>query len=417
MSEARLRKPRVLVATPTPLLPLDSGGRLYTWRLAEAAAHHAHLHLLATATDDERAQHPGDAAYASVFRSVTIVDRPPLPAERSAVGALAHLVRHARLGLPLMDLSYFSEEAVAVARQLVGDGEVDILQADHLHMAFMRRFLPDVPAVLVTHNIESELHPFWPSTRWSQPMLSVWKAFGRLSRRNGRRIEIENSLAFDSMVFISPDDARRVSADVSKSVIPFPAEVSGAERQGPDGPLRLLWLGGFDWPPNAEAMRWFGSLVWPLLDHDAVELDVVGRDPPPDVRSLLTGARFHGWVDDVEPYRSAADALIAPLQSGGGVRVKLVEAMADGLPVVTTPKGCEGLGVKHDVHVLVAERPDEFAVQIHRLADDPTLRARIGTNARAHIAAEHAPERAGRQLAAVYEQLVRPASGPAPRGG
>ncbi len=410
------RRPRILLATTSPLLPADSGGRIYTWRLAELLADRVDFHLLAMATDDERAELDRGGTrlldeYHTVFRSVHVVDRPPLPAQLGRAGVARHLAFHARHGLPLMDVSSYTHEAVAVGRRLATAGAVDLLEVDHLHMAFMRRFVPEVPAVLVNHNIEGDLYPFWPTTRWSGPELAAWKAFGRLSRRNAHRIEIGNAFGFAAKVFISPVDAARVDDSVPKRVVPLPAAPEGGARHfDDDGPARVLWLGGFDWPPNAEAARWLGAEVWPLVREKAapgsIELHLIGRDPPAGLAALLPDATFHGYVDDVDEWRAGADALAVPIRSGSGVRVKVIEALASGLPVVTTPKGCEGLPLQPGRDALIAAEPAAFADALVRLARSPELRRSLSRAGRDYVAANHDPARVAAAKLAVYDQVL-----------
>ncbi|HHC09412.1 MAG TPA: glycosyl transferase family 1, partial [Actinobacteria bacterium] len=156
----------ILLVTTTPLLPTDSGGRIYTWGTTAPLADRYRYHLLATATPAERTQFEADrdrldAEYRRVFATYAFVDRPPIPADLPRREVLRHLLFHARHGLPLMDVSYYSPLLVALARELVAAHDIDLVEVDHLQMAFVRRFLPDVPAILVNHNLESELHPFW----------------------------------------------------------------------------------------------------------------------------------------------------------------------------------------------------------------------------------------------------------------
>lgn len=91
--------------------------------------------------------------------------------------------------------------------------------------------------------------------------------------------------------------------------------------------------------------------------------------------------QLHGYVADAEPFWRKAIALVVPLLSGGGVRVKILEAMARGVPVVTTSLGCEGLAVQHNVHVLIADTPEEFSTACLRIIQEPGLAKRLAENA------------------------------------
>ncbi len=410
-------KPSILLVTPSPLLPADSGGRIYTWGLTEPLADRYDYHLIAMANADERAELDADRAalldrYHQVFRTVHFVDRPLLPADLDRRRVLRHLLFHARHALPLMDVSYYSAEAVDLARSLIAEHDIGLLEVDHMQMAFVRRFVPDVPAVLVNHNIEGDLNPFWPTRRWSPPEMAVWLAFGKLSRRNGRRIELGNRLGFAAKFFISPTDAARVDDACPKHLLPVPMAPVADDHSFHDDRLVVLWLGGFDWPPNVEAARWLLEEVWPELRAGGtavpVELHLVGRAPPPEITRHHDGTSIwvHGYQPDADRWRAEADVLVAPLLTGSGVRVKVVEALAAGLPVVSTSKGSEGLGLEAGTEVLVADDPAGFADALRRLAGSPDMRRRLSAAGKAFVAAHHAPARAAAVKAGVYDQIL-----------
>ncbi len=406
----------ILLVTTTPLLPVNSGGRVYTWGTTAPLAERFNYHLISMANEAERAEFDAqrtdlDALYRDVFKTYAFVDRPPIPSELNRSDVLRHLVRHTRLGLPLMDVSYYSEAAVAAVRRVVREEHIDLIEVDHLQMAFVRRFVPDIPAVLVNHNIEGDLHPFWMTDRWSAPELAVWRSFAEISRRNGRRIEIGNSLGFGAKLFISAADAARVDDACPKYLLPVPMRTSQRTEPFHSTRFEILWLGGFDWPPNAQGARWFMQHVWPrflqLTDTDVL-LRLVGGSPPQELRSYADDpcVEVPGHVPDISPLKQRSDVLIAPLLTGSGVRVKTVEAMASGLPVVATTKGYEGLDCVADRDLLVTDDPEEFAQHLARLADSVTLREQLSRAAVDYVATHHHPTRVAGIKADVFTTLL-----------
>jgi polysaccharide biosynthesis protein PslH len=153
------------------------------------------------------------------------------------------------------------------------------------------------------------------------------------------------------------------------------------------GPPRLLFTGTMSYAPNNQGIRWFAREVWPLVRsqvHDA-RLDVVGKDPPEAVQALdgRDGIAVHGFVDSMVPYFAAAHAVVVPILAGAGIRVKIIEAMAAGRAVVSTPLGCEGLaGLEAGRHLLVADEPRAFADSAVRLLANPGERAHLAAEAR-----------------------------------
>jgi glycosyltransferase involved in cell wall biosynthesis len=136
--------------------------------------------------------------------------------------------------------------------------------------------------------------------------------------------------------------------------------------------------------PNADAVRFFFETMYERIRRamPEVRVQVVGHDPPPDIQGLvrLSGVEVTGSVTDVCPYYEEATAFIVPLRLGGGTRLKIVEAMAMGLPTVSTTVGAEGLSVQSGEDMLIADDPVSFSESVLRLLADAELRERIARN-------------------------------------
>ena len=153
-------------------------------------------------------------------------------------------------------------------------------------------------------------------------------------------------------------------------------------------PGTILFTGLMSYYPNVHGVRMFVEEIFPRVLRQAphARLLVVGAEPAPAVRRLA-GDRIvvTGYVDDVRPYLERAEAYVVPLRIGGGTRVKALQAMAMGVPIVSTRVGCEGLNVEHGRHVLLADTPDEFAGSVVRLLHDGRLRASLAHDAAAFV--------------------------------
>lgn len=145
---------------------------------------------------------------------------------------------------------------------------------------------------------------------------------------------------------------------------------------------RLLFVGTLDYRPNSDGICWFVEHVWPLLRAqlgDAVSLRIAGMSPPPEVIALAgrPGIEVLGRVEDLDPLYAEASMIIVPIFSGGGTRIKLIEALAHSRATVTTSVGCEGLAMIDGDDALIADTPRDFARALLRLGGDATLRKRI----------------------------------------
>jgi glycosyltransferase involved in cell wall biosynthesis len=152
--------------------------------------------------------------------------------------------------------------------------------------------------------------------------------------------------------------------------------------------LNLVTLGTLHYPPNADGIRWFLGQVYPAVRHavPGVSLTIIGKNPPADFRQAAEAdgsIRVTGYVDDLTPYLEQAALMVVPLRAGGGMRVRILEAFARGMPVVTSPVGLEGIEARPGEEVLVADSPEAFAGEVVRLLQDRELRERLAVRGRA----------------------------------
>lgn len=213
----------------------------------------------------------------------------------------------------------------------------------------------------------------------------------RLQRRICRK--------FDRILTLSERDRRALAERdprLSVGVLPFPVGLDLTLAVGvPRDPAGLLFVGAMHRDANVDAVLHFCREILPRVRAELpdVTLTIAGGQPPAAVSRLQTepGVRVTGFVDRLEPLYAQATVFVAPLRIAGGIAGKTLDALAAGCPVVTTTVGGEGLGATAGIHLLVADRPDEFAAAVVRLLRDPALRERLGRAARAFAEARHGP--------------------------
>jgi glycosyltransferase involved in cell wall biosynthesis len=166
-----------------------------------------------------------------------------------------------------------------------------------------------------------------------------------------------------------------------------------------------------DWFPNHDAVTWTAEAIWPALANDGAHrtLTIVGKSAPSAVAALAARdarVRAAGFVDDVRPYMWDADVFLCPIRVGGGTRLKVLNVLAAGCPLVSTAIGVEGLDMAPDEHYLRAESPAEFVAQVGRIERDPALRQRLVEAGRRHVMARFSWEKIGADQEAVYATTV-----------
>lgn len=379
---------RILWLKSDLLLPLDKGGKLRTWHLMR---HLARRHEITYLAFKEPGQPAADVdGMREVAAHVETVDRaePAKGTLRFYADAAAHLLDP----VPYAVGKYRSREMTRRVRALLESQRFDLVVCDFLVPAVN---LPDrlpCPAVIFTHNVESEI---WRRHSETKPG-AIARRLYRAQYRRMLRFEANTLARFDGVLAVSDADRRTFDA-LYPGAIRRPAHVvptgvdTGYFAPAPsDAAAReLVFTGSMDWLPNEDAMQYFCRDILPLIraEEPGVTLSIVGRTPTPAVKRLAEehGVAVTGRVDDVRPYIKAAAVYVVPLRVGGGTRLKIFEAMSMGKAVVSTTIGAEGLPLTDGEHVLLADEPQAFARATVALLRDAARRARIEAAARALV--------------------------------
>jgi len=173
----------------------------------------------------------------------------------------------------------------------------------------------------------------------------------------------------------------------------------------------ISFIGRMDYYPNQECMQRFCKEVWPLLrrERGTMKLLIVGADPSPQIQALgaMPGVTVTGSVPDVRPYIRGSALMVAPLAIARGTQNKILEAMAMGVPVVTSSAAAGGVDAEAERHLLVADRPEEIAAAILRVVSDRDERARLAKAGRERMLSHHAWPRSMQRLDGIIERCVR----------
>lgn len=277
-------------------------------------------------------------------------------------------------------------------------------------------YLPLVPQPVVVdmHNVESELMRNYAGSAesWAKRLAARYEA-GALEHAEralpGRVAAIATVSARDGEVL--REMAGPVTGGAELVVASNGVDDAAFETSGPRTDT-VVFVAHLGWRPNVDAALWLVREVWPLVraERPDLVLELVGRSPAPAVRALAgPGVEVHADVPSVLPHVAAARVATAPLLAAGGTRLKILEALACGTPLVATPLGALGLEALEGPGLHIAERPADFAAAVLRLAAaDPD---------REVVRASVEPYRWRTALAALVDQAVRLSGAPARHGG
>jgi polysaccharide biosynthesis protein PslH len=377
---------RILFLAAQPPYPPEQGGALRNYGLLRQAARANNITLLAFA--------PAGAAVepelSALCREVILVPTPP-PRSR-----FARLIRLLISSLPDMALRLHSLAYSMALRDLLKRNHYDILQVGGIEMAPFALELPAAqrpPILFDDYNAEWLLQLRAAQTDWQK--ITRWPAalYSTIQARRLRRYERRICLASQQVLAVSQADAaalQQLEPAIAPRIVPNGVDTDRNRPGLPPAEIAhpaLVFTGKLDYRPNGDAALWFAREVWPLIRtrKPQVHWYLVGKDPGPELTRLgrLEGVHVTGYVPEVQPYLAAADCYIAPLRVGGGTRLKLLEALACGLPIVATTQGAEGLEVRSGEHLLLADSAADFANAVLRLLNDHPLASRLGLGARA----------------------------------
>jgi sugar transferase (PEP-CTERM/EpsH1 system associated) len=398
---------KILDITNLTPLPANSGARLRVFNLLGRIAECHEVSLACHLWDPEEEEVVPDLK--RIFRRVEAghVRRRPF------VRLVPEMARAILKGRPPEVALWRSPELAAGIRRLVSEVHFDIIHVEEYFMAPYLDFIPkDYPAkrVLTFHNIGFDQRRTFPRTTMN-PLLKAWYLC------NARLLEAwEPSLGMsaDRCIAVSERDKRILLAkkpSLRVDVVPNGTDTKEylPSETKPGLPPAVLFVGDMRYEPSVDAVRYFAREILPLIRREVPDMRfwIVGREPAPAVQGLNhDGVCVTGAVPDVRPYYERCFASIVPLRAGGGTRLKILEAMALGLPVVSTSIGAEGLEASDGEHLLIADEPAEFAARVVRVFREPALGASMAEKARRLVESRYDwDDLAARQLR-VYEELA-----------
>ena len=368
----------------------------------------------------ERASAHGDAPRVLVFD-----DHLPTPDRDAGSARMAFILRSlARWSRPVF-ISLGKGRPVNYERQLWGDGIETASAVDYLRLLRERRFA----AAIMSRPIVAET--FLASIRRADPRVRIVfdmvdAHFLRLEReasltgnarvakaaRRFRKLETRIARASDLVWCTSEEDRvalERAAGPFNAVIVPTIHGLGG--RGLPFDERRdLLFVGNFVHAPNRDALQFIAREIMPVVRESlpGVKLLVVGDNVPEEIAACASAdVRVLGFVPDIKPLFANARLMVAPLRFGAGVKGKIGESLAHGLPVVTTPVGAEGMGLSDGVEALIAsDEPRDFAAAVARLYTDPELWQHLSDNGYRHIAMNFAPEVIERIVASSLQELI-----------
>jgi glycosyltransferase involved in cell wall biosynthesis len=402
---------RILLVTPYVPHPANSGGRIHVSSQIAYLSQEHDVTLMCPVRRDS-----GQAADARKLAEEYPVKVKAIPwSKRSKIRFLPHLFRYVRGGEPIGNLFFYLEELAEALRLITAQQHFDVVNIHHDCMApYVDSISPQCrcKTVLSLQNV--------PYIQWRRMLLVERNLRRTLTLLRDlpfqKHATLQHIGRYDQTIVISETDRSSLLKDApGANIVAVPAGINTDVIRPLNEPAEscdLMLVGSMGYWPNVDAAQFLCREIFPLVVRDVPDahLFIVGSKPPNDVLRLaeqMEGITVTGYVDSVVPYYEQCCLTLVPLRAGSGIRVKILESLALGRPVVSTTLGCEGLRLTHDRDILIADEAAAFAEYTVRLTTDQALWQRLVSNGRRQIEQVYDWRVTGRKLVQAFEENGR----------
>ncbi len=396
---------KVLQLSNKPPQPIVDGGCIAINNIATGLLEKdIDLKILTVATQ----KHPFDEAnFSNDFLKATTIEGVFVDTRVNIIDAFSALVTSDSYNVS----RFFSPDFNKRLIQLLENGNFEIV---HLESLFMTPYISTIrkystaKIVLRSHNLE---HLIWDRLANSTGNTAKRLYLKHLASKL-KKYEYQTINEVDAIAAISFEDTSRyelLKCDPPLKTIPFGIDLEKYpfDNNTETVPHSLFHIGSMDWEPNKEAINWLLDDIWPQLAQLDVSLHLAGRKMPGYISQQSNDKLIvHGEVDSAIQFMAAHEIMIAPLLSGSGMRVKIIEAMGMGKAVITTKIGAEGINYTHGVDIIIADTAEEIVAAIKNLINNPNLVKEIGDNARKLIETHYDNDKIIDNLLDFYQTLL-----------
>lgn len=310
---------------------------------------------------------------------------------------------------PFSALAHKSSAYRHKAREILRTQSIDVLHIDTIGLARYRELAGGIPCLLTHHNIESNLM----ARRAKVEGGPLQRFYVGLQAKRLLQYEATESPKFSINAMMSPndrDDLMRIAPDVVTTLVPNGVDTAYFQPLHIEQEIAAIYTGGMNMYANKDAVLYFLKDIWPqvLREHPNAKFYAIGQDPPRELQDIArqdASVVVTGYVDDIRPYVGKAAVYVVPLRVGGGTRLKVLDALAQGKAIVSTRVGCEGIAVSHDKDILIEDDPAAFAAQVNRLFSDAQARQSLARSARELAVSTYDWAAIGQELQRAYEQI------------
>lgn len=391
----RSKTKTILVITPFLPYPLKSGGQVKMYNTLKELSRESNIILISFI---ERTDQKQDAAELNKLckKVFTVLRRPSWNAIFN------------KISIPVFIKYFYSKEMEDNIQQCLKDYEVDLVQVEYINMAYYAKSISGLPKVLVEHDTSI----YTLANSYERPLLGIiFRFFDWLNRK---KFQKDIYGYFDKIIAFTKEDSkimRRAAASDKISIIPIGIDLDSYElREDAEKVIDILFVGHMLHYPNLDGLNYFKEKIFPIIKKKLPEVKfcILGSGIDKERLGIQNDRNIEviGEVEDVRPYLSKTKIMVVPIRLGGGIKVKALEAMAMGIPVVATASAVKGLNVAGGKDIYIADSPKDFANKVLDLLIDEPRRVLFAKNSRDIIEKYYDSAKLSLKLKALHDSLI-----------
>lgn len=388
----------ILFLTQIIPYPPDAGPKVKTWHVLRYLIGRGDQVTLISFVRPEEEQ------YISTLQAQGI-EVISVPMRRSRVKDVGYLLLSLLKGTSFLNERDNLREFRRAVQEQLENNAIDVIHADQLTMA---QFATVKPGLRQPVRVFDAHNAVWTIVaRMVENLPRFLQPFAQIEARKVLEFEANTVRDFEHTLAVSEqdrsallsalaDDRERQAASARITVTPIAVDTAALQplQRSPNS-RRIVTLGTLHYPPNADGIRWFLKDVFPLVlsREPEAHLTIIGKNPPDDFVTLAGQDPLHiqvtGYVEDLNPYFEQSAIIVVPVRAGGGMRVRILEAFARGMPLVTTTVGLEGIDAQDGREVIVRDESETFAQAVVDLLENPAEQSKLALAGRKQVEAKY----------------------------
>jgi sugar transferase (PEP-CTERM/EpsH1 system associated) len=367
----------ILIITPAFPFPPDAGGKIVVYHTIRYLSRWHCMHLISFVPPHKKSSIESLRDYCVSIQTV------PLHQHSLKDVLLTGMLSN----VPYNIGKYHTKEMKKMIGKAIENSHYDLAIIEHLHMAQYVEIIKKhkIPVILREHNIETVMMKrYYENAHNPLEKIYAYVQWLKLRKYESRLVSLFNRCITLSKV--DQEHLQNLLPQAKTKVLPCGVDLEYYKsRNGLREKNNIIFIGNLLFKPTFEGVVFFVKQIWPIIKKDcpALEFRILGPYPRRREKELMSqpGISLCGYVQDVRPYMSKSLIAVVPIYIASGVRLKIIEAMAMNLPIVTTSVGCEGLNLIPGKHLLVSDSIEGFARNVLTLINNDELRNRIAENA------------------------------------